>query len=55
MNLLSMVHQLAYDHQAYWEKGPAKAMVDFHTKWLLQIRQNALTRKALILQTYMYL
>jgi hypothetical protein len=55
MNLLSMVRQLAYDHPAFWEKGPAKAMLDFHSERLLQVRQNALTRKALILQTYTYL
>jgi hypothetical protein len=55
MGLLSMVRQLAYDHPAFWERGPAQAMLKFHSKRLLQIRQNALTRKALILQTYMYL
>jgi hypothetical protein len=55
MNLLSMIRQLAYDHPAFWDKGPAKAMLDFHSNRLLQIRQNALTRKALILQTYTYL
>jgi hypothetical protein len=55
MNLLSMVRQLAYDHPAFWEKGPAKAMLDFHSERLLQVQQNALTRKALILQTYTYL
>jgi hypothetical protein len=55
MSLLSMVRQLAYDHPAFWERGPAKSMLDFHSDKLLQIRQNALTRKALILQTYTYL
>jgi hypothetical protein len=55
INLLSMVRQLAYDHPAFWERGPAKAMLDFHSEKLLQIRQNALTRKALVLQTYTYL
>jgi len=54
-NLLSTVRQLAYDHSAFWDKGPAKAMLDFHSGRLLTIRQNALTRKALILQTYTYL
>jgi hypothetical protein len=55
INLLSMIRQLAYDHPAFWDKGPAKAMLDFHSDRLLQIRQNALTRKALVLQTYTYL
>jgi uncharacterized membrane protein YgcG len=54
-NLLSTVRQLAFDHAAFWEKGPAKAMLDFHSGRLLTIRQNSLTRKALILQTYTYL
>ena len=54
-NLLSTIRQLAFDHATYWEKGPAKAMLDFHSGRLLTIRQNALTRKALILQTHTYL
>jgi hypothetical protein len=54
-NLLSTVRQLAFDHAAFWDKGPAKAMLDFHSGRLLTIRQNSLTRKALILQTYTYL
>jgi hypothetical protein len=54
-SLLSNVRQLAYDHPAFWERGPAQAMLEFHSEQLLQIRQNSLTRKALILQTYTYL
>jgi hypothetical protein len=54
-NMLSIIRQLAFDHPDFWEQGPAKAMLDFHSERLLQIRQNALTRKALILQTYTYL
>ena len=54
-SMLSMVRQLAYDHPAFWDQGPAKAMLNFHSERLLQIRQNSLTRKALVLQTYCYL
>jgi hypothetical protein len=54
-SMLSMVRQLAYDHPSFWEQGPAKAMLEFHSERLLQIRQNSLTRKALVLQTYCYL
>jgi hypothetical protein len=54
-SMLSMIRQLAYDHPSFWDQGPAKAMLDFHSERLLQIRQNSLTRKALVLQTYCYL
>ena len=46
---------MAYDHKNVWHKGPAKAMFDHHSTKLEQIRFHALTRKALILQTYVYL
>jgi hypothetical protein len=36
-NLLSTVRQLAFDHAAFWDKGPAKAMLDFHSGRLLTI------------------
>jgi hypothetical protein len=54
-SLLSTVRQLAFDHPAFWDRGPAQSMLQFHSDRLLQIRQNALGRKALILQTYTYL
>ena len=54
-NMLSIIRQLAFDHPNFWDQGPAKAMMEFHSDKLLQIRQNALTRKALVLQTYTYL
>jgi hypothetical protein len=54
-NMLSIIRQLAYDHPTFWDQGPAKAMLEFHSERLLQIRQNSLTRKALVLQTYVYL
>jgi hypothetical protein len=53
--LLSHIWQLAYDHPNLWYKGPVKAMLDYHSDKLLQIRQHALTPKALILNTYAYL
>jgi hypothetical protein len=53
-NLLSTVRQSAFDHAAFCDKGPAKAMLDFHSRRLLTIRQNSLTQKALIFQTYTY-
>jgi hypothetical protein len=54
--LLSAIRQLAFDHSDQpWNKGPAQAMLAFHSDRLLQIRSHALTRKALILQTYCYL
>lgn len=53
--LLNTARQLAYDHNAKWEQGPAKAMLDFHAKKLLEIRMFALTRKMLVLRTYTYL
>jgi hypothetical protein len=53
--LLSHICQLAFDHPTKWSKGPAKAMLDYHSDRLLQVRQHALTRKALILHTYVYL
>jgi hypothetical protein len=45
----------AFDHPNFWDQGPAKAMLDFHSDKLLQIWQNLLTQKALILQTHTYL
>jgi hypothetical protein len=54
-NMLSIIRQLAFDHPNFWDQGPAKAMLDFHSDELLQIWQNSLTQKALILQTYLYL
>jgi hypothetical protein len=53
--LLSTIRQLAFDHDILWEGGPAKAMLDFHSFRLLQIRRHALSRKMLILRTYAYL
>jgi hypothetical protein len=52
--LLQAVHQLTYDHGAC-EGGPGKAMLDYHSIQLLQVRQHALSRKMLILETYVYL
>jgi hypothetical protein len=54
-SMLSIIRQLAFDHPDFWDQGPAKAMLDFHSDKHLQIRQNSLTQKALILQTYTYL
>jgi hypothetical protein len=55
-NMLSTVRQLAFDHAGQtWEKGPAQAMLQFHSNRLLQIRSHALTQKSLVLQTYCYL
>jgi hypothetical protein len=54
-NMLSIIRQLAFDHPTFWDQGPARAMLEFHSERLLQIRQNSLTRKALVLQTYVYL
>jgi hypothetical protein len=55
-SLLSTIRQLAFDHsEQAWSKGPAQAMLSFHSDKLLQVRSHALTRKALILQTYVYL
>jgi hypothetical protein len=53
--MLSIIRQLAFDHPDFWDQKPAKAMLDFHSDKLLQIRQTSLTRKALILQMYTYL
>lgn len=53
--LLNTARQLAYDHTSTWEHGPAKAMLEFHAKKLLEIRMFALTRKMLILRTYTYM
>jgi hypothetical protein len=53
-NLLGAVRQLAFDHNI-WEGGPAKAMLDFHSARLLQVRRHALSRKMLVLKTYVYL
>jgi hypothetical protein len=53
--LLSAIRQLAFDHSDQpWNKGPAQAMLAFHLDRLLQICSHALTRKALILQSYCY-
>jgi hypothetical protein len=54
-SLLSAIRQLAYDHPKFWGEGPAKSMLTFHSDKLLQVREHALTRQALILQTYIYL
>jgi hypothetical protein len=53
--LLSTIRQLAFDHDILWDGGPAKAMLDFHSFKLLQVRRHALSRKMLILRTYVYL
>jgi hypothetical protein len=53
-NLLGAVRQLAFDHDL-WDGGPAKAMLDYHSSKLLQIRRHALSRKMLVLKTYVYL
>ena len=55
MELLNTARQLAYDHSTRWEGGPARAMLEFHSKKLLEIRMFALTRKMLVLRTYTYL
>jgi hypothetical protein len=52
--LLQAVRQLTYDHGT-WEGGPGKAMLDYHSIRLLQVRRHALSRKMLILETYVYL
>jgi hypothetical protein len=52
--LLGAIRQLAFDHDG-WDSGPAKAMLDFHSGKLLQIRRHALSRKLLVLKTYIYL
>jgi hypothetical protein len=53
-SLLQAVRQLTYDH-SIWEGGPGKAMLDYHSIRLLQVRRHALSRKMLILETYVYL
>jgi hypothetical protein len=53
-DLADAVRQLAYDH-AQWEGGPAKAMLEFHSQKLMEIRQFAVSRKQPILQTFTYL
>jgi hypothetical protein len=54
-SLLSTIRQLAYDHPKFWGEGPAKSMLTFHSDKLVQVREHALTRQALTLQTYIYL
>jgi hypothetical protein len=56
-NLLSAIRQLAYDHidRGLWDGGPAKSMLDYHSFKLLQVRRHAMSRKMLILRTYVYL
>jgi hypothetical protein len=54
-NLLSTIRQLAFDHGTHWEGGPAKAMLEYHSSKLLQVRRHALTRRMLVLRTYVYL
>ena len=44
-SLLNHVQQLAFDHSQYWEKGPAKAMMDFHSEKQYQIRMFSINRK----------
>jgi hypothetical protein len=44
-NMLSIVWQLAFDRPDFWDQGPAKAMMDFHSEWLLHILLNALTQQ----------
>ena len=53
-SLLQTVRQLTYDHRI-WQGGPGKAMLDYHSIRLLQVRRHALSRKLLILETYVYL
>ena len=53
--MLNTARQLAYDHAVKRESGPAKAMLEFHSKKLLEIRMYALTRKMLILRRSTYL
>jgi hypothetical protein len=53
-SLLQAIRQLTYDH-GMWEGGPGKAMLDYHSIRLLQVRRHALSRKMLILETYVYL
>jgi hypothetical protein len=35
--MLLIIQQLAFDHPNFWDQGPAKAMLDFHSDKLLQI------------------
>ena len=51
---LSTVRQQALKYDK-WENGPAHTMMLHHSKKLLRIRSNALSRKQLVLQTYIYL
>jgi hypothetical protein len=53
-SLLQSVRQLAYEH-GIWEGGPAKAMLDYHSIRLLQVRRHAISRRGLVLETYVYL
>lgn len=55
MEMLNTARQLVYDHPGNWGGGPAKALLEFHSKKLLEIRMFSLSRKMLILKTYTYL
>lgn len=52
---LNTVRQLAYEHPDLWEKGPAQSMLEFHSRKLLTVRSNAISKRHLVLETYAYL
>ena len=52
--LANAIRQLAFDHPN-WDAGPSKAMLEHHADKIWNIREMAITRKQLILQTYVYL
>ena len=54
--LLSHLQQLAFQHRdTEWKESPAFALLTHHSTKLLRVRENAISRKHLILGTYVYL
>ena len=51
--MLNTVRQLVNKHG--WKGGPGAAMIEYHSKKLLNIRSLALSKKYLLLQSYAYL
>jgi hypothetical protein len=52
---LSTVRQFAHDFATPWDSGPGKAMSDYHSQELWDIRTRAFSRKFLLLESYVYL
>jgi hypothetical protein len=55
LGLLNKIRQLFYTHHHLWEGGPAKAMLDFHSKGLAKARSFSSDYQTFILKVYVYL